>query len=82
MPSTWHSYHKHGFKEQLNPPSLTSTAPGSSTLCSPMRSGPTTSKDEDTFSRGTRASPSAVKSCTAAKRSTTRVGREESGFHS
>ena len=76
------SYQEHGLKEQLNPPSFIPTAPGSSTLCSPMRSGPMTSEDEDTLSRGTGASPFALRSCTAAKRSTTRVGREGSGFHS
>ena len=43
-----------------------------------MRSGPTTSADKDTLSSGNGASPFA----TAAKRSTTRVGREGSGFES
>ena len=39
------SYQKHGFKDQLNP-SVISTAPGSSTVCNPMRYGPTTSEDQ------------------------------------
>ena len=77
------SYQKHGFKEQLNL-SVISTAPGSSTVCNPMSYAPTTSEDQagDTLTSGTEASPFAVRFCTAAKRSTTRVGREVSGFHS
>ena len=39
------SYQKHGFKEQLNP-SVTSTAPGSSTVYNPMSYAPTTSEDQ------------------------------------
>ena len=73
--------HSSNTREQVQC-SVISTAPGGSTLCSPTRSGLTTLEDEDKLTSGTGASQFAVRSCTAAKKSTTRVGREGSGFHS